>query len=294
MTGDARSNTSLWWLAIGAACGLALAAFGLLDRSDRRGAPLPDGAVARVNDALIRSEDFERLVAGVESDRREAADAELRQRVLERMIDEELLVQRALDLGLGRLDRRVRSNLVSALITSVTSEAETEDPDEGELRDFYDEESAFFTQPGRLHVRQAFFAVRSVDEEAAALQRAVAAAERLRAGEPLGAVREALADAEISPVPDGLLPAQKLLEYLGPTAVRAVLELEDGEVSEPVRSGSGYHVLLRVSSEPATRPPFEEIRPLVRAEWTRRAGDRALRDYLAELREDAAIVESAE
>ena len=38
------------------------------------------------------------------------------QRVLDRMIDEELLGQRGLDLGLVRADRRVRADLVSAVI----------------------------------------------------------------------------------------------------------------------------------------------------------------------------------
>ncbi len=290
MSADPRQKRSLWWLSLGAAGGLALAAFGLLERGGGSGA-LPDHAVARVNGALIRGEDYQRLLAGVENDTRQTADAALQRRVLDRMIDEELLVQRALDLGLARVDRRVRANLVSSLIASVTAEAEIEEPDAGELREFYEAERDFFTQPGRLHVRQAFFRVRNAEEDAPARERAETAVRRLRAGEPLETVRAELADAEISPIPDGLLPAQKLLEYVGPTALRTALDLVDGALSEPVRSGTGYHVLLRVASEPAALPELDTIADLVRAEWTRRAGDRALREYLDELREDARIVE---
>jgi parvulin-like peptidyl-prolyl isomerase len=295
MTADPRQKRSLWWLSLGAAGGLALAAFGLLERDGAAlfggGDALPRGAVARVNGALIRAEDYQRLLSGVENDTRQVADAALQRRVLDRMIDEELLVQRALDLGLARVDRRVRANLVSSLIASVTAEAETEEPDADELSEFYEAERGFFTQPGRLHVRQAFFRVRNTAEDAGARERAESAVRRLRAGEPLEVVRAELADAEVSPIPDGLLPAQKLLEYVGPTALRASMDLEDGALSDPVRSGTGYHVLLRVASEPARLPELDAITDLVRAEWTRRAGDRALREYLDELREDARIVE---
>ena len=289
MAPDPHSSRSLWLLGLGSAAGLALAAFGLLDAGpDARGS-LPSGSIARVNDTAIRADDYWRLVASVENDTREAANDAVRARVLERMIDEELLVQRALELGLAQVDRRVRANLVSSLIASVTAEAETREASDAELREFFARESAFFSQPGRLHMRQVFFRVRDSRRDVATRERAVAAARRLRAGEAFEVVRAALGDEEISPIPDGLLPPQKLLEYTGPTVLRASLELETGEVSDPVRSGTGYHVLLRAGGEPPRTPEFEEVVELVRSEWTRRAGDRALREYLDDLRAGADI-----
>ena len=59
-------------------------------------------------------------------------------------------------------------------------------------------------------------------------------------------------------MPDALLPAQKLLEYLGPTALRTALELEPGAWSEPVRSGSGYHLLHLVDRDPPVVPDSSE------------------------------------
>jgi parvulin-like peptidyl-prolyl isomerase len=88
--------------------------------------------------------------------------------------------------------------------------------------------------------------------------------------------------------PSTRLPPQ-LREYLGPTALRAVFELELGEVSQPVRSGMGYHLLELVEREPARTPELAEIEDQVRAEWLRRAGDRALREYIDGLREQAEI-----
>jgi parvulin-like peptidyl-prolyl isomerase len=281
------ARSSLAWLVAGVALGLAAAGFGLL--SGEGATALPPGAAARVNGTLIAADELERLIEGLESDTRRPASDEARRRVLDRMIDEELLVQRGLALGLAASDRRVRADLTAAVIRSVVVEAEDERPGEAELRAFYAEEREFFTQPGRLHVRQIFFRVPTRDDEEAAAARAAEAHRRVAAGEAFEAVAAEAGDPPVSPLPDAPLPPTKLREYLGPTALRAVLELAPGAVAAPVRSGIGWHVLKLVEAEPPAAPPFEEIADSVRAEWVRRAGDRALRRYLDELREAADV-----
>jgi parvulin-like peptidyl-prolyl isomerase len=284
---EAPQRRPLVWLAAGAAAGVALAAYGLVGSGAGEG--LPDGAVASVNGTPIYAEDHRRLVEGVESDTREPASPELRRRVLDRMIEEELLVQRGVELGLVESDRRVRADITQAMIQSIVVETEDEKPEPEELRRFYEEEAGFFTQPGRVRAAQVFFRVPAPADEAAALARAEDAQRRLVAGEPLAEVRSALGDAEVSPIPDALLPPAKLREYVGPTALRAVLALAPGETSAPVRSGMGLHVFQLVEREEPRVPPFEEIAPHVEAEWVRRAGDRALRSYLDELRAEAEV-----
>jgi hypothetical protein len=275
-------------LAIGAVAGLIAAASAIVaPASYPRGVP-PD-AVAMVNDVVIRRDDYLRLLAGFESDARGEVDATDRQHVLDRMIDEELLVQRALDLGLARIDRRVRADLTSALITSIVGIGDDREPEPGELEAFYADESRFFARPGRLHVRQVFFRVPTDADEGAILARATLARDALRAGRSLESVRDEFGDDEVSPVPDTLLPAVKLREYVGPTAVRAALELEAGETSEPVRSGIGIHVLVMADRTPTVTPPLAEIEPQVQSEWRRRQGDRALRAYLDQLRDDGDV-----
>ena len=291
-------NRPLLLLGLGAGLGLALATAGILGSAAESGA-LPDSAVARVNGVPVRADDYGRLVSGLESDLRRPASAEEQRRVLDRMIEEELLVQRGLELGLARYDRRVRGDLVSAVIAAVASDAEAQEPSEAELQAFYAEQSDFFTQPGRLWVRQIFFQVPTrardpetggkTDGETGAAERAAEARERLERGEDFESVRRSLGDREILEVPGALLPAAKLREYLGPTALRRALELEVGGVSEPIRSGTGLHVLLLVAREPDRTPPYEELAPQARAEWRRRAGDRALRAYLDELRRRADV-----
>ena len=286
---EAAQRRPLLWLAAGAAAGVAVAAWGLLG-TDARGAALPKGAVASVNGTLLYAEDYQRLVEGVESDTREAASPELRRRVLDRMIDEELLVQRGVELGLVESDRRIRADITQAMIQSIVVETEDQKPEPDELRKFYTEQAGFFTQPGRVRAAQVFFRVRAPGDEVAVTEKAKQAQQRLQAGEPLASVRASLGDEEVSPIPDALLPPAKLREYIGPTALRAVMELAPGAISAPVRSGVGVHVFVLIEREEPRVPPFEEVADQVQAEWVRRAGDRALRSYLDELRSSAQVM----
>ncbi len=280
-----RRATAL--LTLGALAGLAAAAVGLLAQT-REASLVPEGAVAAVNGTAVRRADYERAVDALVSDSRSAVDDADKRHVLDRLVDEELLVQRALELGLARQDRRVRGDLVAAVIESVTADADQREPDAGELRSFFDANRDYFARPGRLQVEQVF-ARSSSDADDAALARARDAAARMRDGAPAADVQRALGDAPVAKLPDAPLPAAKLREYLGPAAVLALAALAPGEVADPVRAAGGYHVLRLVAREEARAPELAEVEAEVRAEWRRRAGDEALRAYLDGLRRRAAI-----
>jgi parvulin-like peptidyl-prolyl isomerase len=278
----------------GVVSGLLLAAVGLL----RSGSPvvgardtaLPQGTVAVVNGSPIAQDLYARLLGGLAEERKgqelEPAD---RQRVLERMIDEELLLQRGLELGLARTDQLIRRQIVAALTASISAEAEDISPDETELRRFYEEHTDFFARPGRLSFAQIFFRVSSSTEDALVRQRADQATNRLRAGEALEMVNQELGDEPVMRLPASPLPVEKIQEYVGPTATRTLLTLEPGQVSDPVRSGIGYHVLVLHAQQQAIIPPFEAIRQQVLAQYRRMVGEQAVAAYIAELRKRARI-----
>ena len=283
----AGSPRATLWLSLGAAAGLAAAAVSLL--ASGPGDALPPHAAAAVNGVVIPLEAHERAVAALASDRREAIGPQERRLVLDRMLEEELLVQRGLELGLARHDRRVRGDLVAAVIELVVSQADAEEPDTEEVRAFYEGNRDYFARSERLLVRSLWVRGEPRRPEAEAAERAREAARRLRDGEAWEAVEAALADPQVAPLPRDLLPAAKLREYLGPTAARAAAALAVGEVSDPQRTAGGYRVVQLVERAPGFAPPLAEIEDEVRAELRRRAGDRALREYLAGLRGEADV-----
>jgi len=282
------SRAAQRWLALGALAGLVAAAVGLGLHAPR-GASLPAGAVATVNGAPVRSAEYERAVGALAADRRTPLGDEDRRFVLDRLVDEELLVQRALELGLVRSDRRVRSDLVAALVDSVVADASQREPEAAELRAFYDANREWFAQPGRLRVREIRVEGAPLRDDAAALTRAREAAARLRSGQSFVDVERALGDPAVAPVPDDLLPPAKLSQYLGSSAVAAAGALAPGGVSDPMRAAGGWSVLVLAEREPPHTPPLEAIEDQVRAELQRRAGDSALRRYVEQLRRRAEI-----
>jgi hypothetical protein len=269
-------------LALGVAVGIALAMVGMLAPPDD--GALPAGAVARVNDTLIRSQKFERAIAALASDRRTPLTPEDVRHVLDRLIDEELLVQYGLSLGLAQNDRRIRSDFVSAVIAAQVASADGYEPSEGEVRAFYRENRDFFRPPGRLRVQSLWVRAEPTRSASQALTRAREAAARLRAGEAFADVEAAWGDPELAPIPDALLPPAKLREYVGPSALLAAEALSVGEASEPLVTGSGARVLLLIAKEEEEAPPLEQVEGEVRNEMKRRAGDTAVRRLLDQLR----------
>jgi hypothetical protein len=276
-------------LVVGAVLGMVLAAYGILRTSEGAVGRVPADAVAVVDGRPLPRADYERRLTALANDRRARLDAGERRRVLERLIDEELLFGRALELELPSRDATARKDLIRGVVDAIVANAPADAPTEAELRALYDADRGFFAPEARLRVRSLWFRVVDPLETAAAEARAGMALEALRAGEPVDAVAARRADGEPRAIPGVPLPLAKLVEYLGPSAARAAGELEAGNVSEPIRTATGIRLVLLVERSLPTRVRFEDLRPRVLAEWRRRHDERALEAVLADLRGTARI-----
>lgn len=272
-------------LFVGLVAGILLTAYGLSDQPDR----VREGdVVAVVNGAPIGRDLYERVVAGVEADQG-ALSPEDRAHVLERMIEEELLVQQAVSLGMASRDRMARGYLVQAMMDFVGQRAPADPPGDDGLREFYAEHQARFRRPGRIALETMSFDVVPGASDEAVRAKAVAARQALGAGGAWAVVARDMADEPIVKVPSSPLSAANVLEYLGPTATREAFALQAGALSEPIRTKTGY-LLIRVTQRwDDTVPPFETVRDEVVAEWKTKHATDALREYVDELRAGADI-----
>jgi hypothetical protein len=261
----------------------------LEDRAQRQA--LPNHAAARVADQVIRRIDYERVLAGVIADRRNPINDEIRRRVLSRMIDEELLVQRALELGLASFDRRIRGELTSWLIESIVGEADADEPSKLEVTSHFEDHLDFFSRNGRLRAQTIFFSNRRDVEKSdgSALKRANEATNRLRRGEDWKQVEERLGDFQISRLPDGLLPTAKIRDYVGPTVLDTLETLSLETWSDPVETNGGFVLARVLHREARVVPDFAEVEEQVRQDLKRRRGNDALRRYLIELRSQKSV-----
>jgi len=135
-------------LVAGAALGVALAVRGVV-RPSRVVDALPATAVALVGDTPISEAEYSRAIAAVESDRRDhQVEPELRRHVLDRLVEEELLVQGALELGLPTRDPRLRGQIATTMLDGVVGEP-LPAPDDATLRAFHEARAASWPGPDR-------------------------------------------------------------------------------------------------------------------------------------------------
>ncbi|MEL7453701.1 MAG: hypothetical protein AAGJ50_10060, partial [Pseudomonadota bacterium] len=162
-----------------------------------------------------------------------------RERILTRLIEEELLIQRGVEIGLVDRDRTIRGAIVTAMIDHILAPSESDPVDEGDLREWYAVEANRFRPQPQIHVRPT-------------------------------------SNTSGLAVPDGLVPASTLRDYIGPAALTQALEAEQG-VAFMDDQNREYVVVAR---EWPTPPPFEPNRNDIETAYRRDAGDKAFRDYL--------------
>jgi len=127
-------------LAAGALVGILLAAAGVFAPSPSLAGRLGSDAIAWVNDKAISAEDFASRLQQAASDNRNELTDEDRARVVNQLIDEELLVQRGVEIGLADSDQTVRKAISAAMIQLIiATESSSEQPSEDDLRAFFED-----------------------------------------------------------------------------------------------------------------------------------------------------------
>ena len=264
-------------LGFGLIIGILLATFTIVEKnniSDQNWA-------AKIEDRLIPFERYEMQLEGLANDKRSPLTNEDREYVLERMIEEELLIKRAIDLGMLENNPMARGTIVQQMIKNIISEGSRTEPEEKELIKFFEENIGFFTKANRLRVRQVYFS--QVDFGDKVLEQAKNAFTRLLDGENFEQVALSGSNSPLK-VPDTLMNLSKVREYIGPSLMREAQLLKPGQFSEPKKVSGGYKIIYLVDREDATQPEYSNIRSSVLSEFSKRRDDQSLRTYLDNLK----------
>ena len=269
-------------LALGALVGILLAGFGLF--SPVPSSTLQPETIAEVNGVSISQALFDRMISAMTEESSFQVSDERRAEVLDRLIDEELLVQRGLDLGLPQNDRTVRAIMVRNVIDSVVAESQAESVDTKTLRIFLQENSELFVGSPRYRVR--VYAAATEEQATVLLDQLI--------GTQLSESNLLNLDTALLPnIPDLLLPSAKLRDYVGATVLRKLQTLESGEVSESFLYQGRYLVIHLVEQQLSSVPDFELIKDQVENEYRQQRSSEALRDYLSWLKGRATISKGA-
>lgn len=248
--------------------------------------PLPPGGpvIARVDGVDILRADYDLAVEALTLDKRNPLTSEDRARALNRLIDEALLVQRGLDMGLGETDPAARKAIVQAMLQFATQAAAARMPQPGELDAFAKARPELLRDQDSIRVRAISFAV--ADAPGAARFRAAIAA-----GQSFAQAAHASGGA-LEPIPDALVPMDRLAGVGGPRVQEAAASLNAGEVAGPISTGDRILFLYVVERRAPELRDIATSRDIVEAAWRRQIEAEAVDDQLAALRRRAAIAKA--
>jgi len=269
----ARSRASAFVLALGA-LGL-LAALAATARADPK-------ILAKVDGAAITEDDYNDALADIGPGLPEKLEGPEREKyVLDYLIDLRLVAKQALADKLdGTADfaRRLAyyhdKLAMEGLLTNVAKSATTEEAE----RKAYDE--AAKAQPPEPEVHARHILLPTEEEAKAALA-------RIKAGEDFAKIATELSK---DPAGDGGDLGWFTKDRMVPEFADAAFKLEPGQVSDPVKSQFGWHIIKVEGKRMKTFPPFEQVKD----QAARFVAQKAQTALITSLRDKAKIERFAE
>jgi parvulin-like peptidyl-prolyl isomerase len=263
---QAHTRRSLVLLAASALIGLAIAGYGLFTAQGTATRGFPAEAIATVNGRLILRTDFVTQVQtqfGVPF--AESTTAQ-RQRVLDDMIAEELMVQRGLEADLASYDPEVRQALVNGVELQIFADVLARHPTDQQLQEYYEKHREKYVRDGIMQLRDLMIPI-SADGKPSeeTLHAAHKAAKALRQGQPLEAVMKDFSLQDSRKLLDsGHIDTGDVFDFsaqarLDPPVYEVARGLKAGETSDPIIVADGVHVVVMLKREPPHQRAFADV-----------------------------------
>ena len=291
---DVSVRRSMILLACGALIGLAVAGYGLFTSKGTRSRGVPPEAIALVNQRPILRSDFMTQTQAEFSLPFAQASAAQRRKVLSDMINEELLMQRGLEMDLPSYDPEVRNALVAGVELEVTADVLAQKPTPEHLRAYYEEHKDRYSSEGTMRLRDLL--VKTDASVEARRELALQAAVALRKGESLEAVMKRLGLIDSGRFMEaGHVNTDSIFQFavkakVSDTLYQAILPLHGGQVSDPVVESDGVHLIVMVERSLPVPQTFEQASDRVWKDVTDQALAKVRAANLAYLRARAEIV----
>jgi len=287
--GHDPARRTLWLSGFGALLGLLAGGYALFTASGTATQTVPPEDVALVNGRPILQSDYVMQTQVETGGAFKDATAADRRRVLQEMIEEELLVQRGLDVDLAASDPDVRSAMVAGVNLQVDAPVLASRPDEAALQAYYAAHRDRYAIDGSMDLRDLVFrpAPGSGRTDATAAASALAAA--IRAGAPVDGAIGQYGFAEQRRLGHGDNYDFGVKAKLGIALYKTAALLSDSQVSEPVDDGGSMHVLVMIHRTPIRQLSFIQARDTVFQDFQREARARVERLNMDFLRSRADI-----
>jgi hypothetical protein len=290
---------SMVLLASGALIGLAIAGYGLFTAKGTRSRGVPPEAIALVNQRQILRSDFMTQAQTQYTVPFAQSSAEQRQKVLQDMINEELMMQRGLEIDLPSYDPDVRNALVAGVELEVTADVLAQQPTTEEMRAYYEAHKDKYSSEGVMQLRD-LVVKPDTAHPAAARAIATAAIAALRKGQTLASVIQKFSLADSGRFMDaGHVDTGDIFQFAvraktDDSTYKATLPLKEGEVSEPFEQSDGIHLIVMIKHRFPVAQNFEEASNRVWSDLKNEAQAKVNAANIAYLRSRADIIVAPE
>ena len=279
---------SLLIYAAGAVLGLGLAGFALFTAKGTTVRSFPPEDVALVNGRQILRSDFRtqtQIEAGVPFDQTTAAQ---RRKVLNEMLEEELLVQRGLEVDLAASDPDVRAAMVAGVNLQVDADVIAQQPTAAELYAYYQRHLDKYSTDGVMQVVDLAMPIGTGKIEDAVAKAQKASAE-ISGGAALPAVEAKYGLKDSGRIDPGDNFDFAVKAKLGPDIYNAVKDLKAGQASAPVKQPDGLHVVVVKKRVASVKLDFAKAQDEVWQDYKKDARETNERANLKYLRSRADI-----
>ena len=259
--------------------GTFLAIYSIME-TNKNFSSLPDNIIATVNDKIIPSDKYQTIINLIQNDKRDELTKADREMALDRIIEEELLVQYAYKNGFLEADDLLRKSIVRSVVDSIVEQALSVVPAEEDLLKFYEANRQTFAIDEKYRVVILSSKNRSDIDEGKVIW---------QSNYDLTLLRQTFKSIDRLDIPTGFISKIRLGTLIGPLLRDKVLSLQVGETSETLKTIYGYSIVTLVDKKDRVIPEFKEISEIVLQEYKRQQREEILEELLKDLKRQSDI-----
>jgi parvulin-like peptidyl-prolyl isomerase len=240
----------------------------------------PPDTLVTVNGYPITKSALRNAEKRIQSNSSDPMNPDDRELLLQRLIDDELMLQHAEDLGIFTTDPGIRKLLVRSSVDSIIEDSRSKPISDEQLRTFYEDHKSVFQRPSRLQLKVASFSNPEMAKDTRELIKKEVPFELALAETKTG---------ELINIPSSLLPEHVLRRYLGSKLTAVALSLSENQISSPITIDEFTYLIYLLAKEPEQQLSFDDSYLQVNSEYRSRNRQNALTSALIQLRKDADI-----
>ena len=241
---------------------------------------LPDDVIATVNDVIIEKEKLDTVINLIGGDKRDGYTDKDQKLALERIIEEELLVQYAYKNGFLSADDNIRKTVVRSVVDTIVEQTISIMPENDVLLEFYKSHQEIFATSEQVKI--VILNINNLDG-ANAIKKIWVETNN----ETL--ILNTIDNITKLNIPNGYIPIFTLPRLIGPKLAKTIGMLELNEISLPVETSSGYSLAILKDRKAKQTPSYNDVKEAVLQEYRRRSRDELLSTLLDELKQKADI-----